>query len=330
MITIKVAKNNAMKILFFGSGFFGIPSLQAIKESENELTSIFTQPAQPAGRGRKQKPTPVALWAMQNNIPCTETDNVNSPQMTQKIAACNAELLLVIAFGQKISPDVINLFQKGAVNVHASLLPKYRGAAPINWALINNDSQTGVSIITLAQKMDAGFILNQTEVQIDPDDDAQTLQDKLALAAPSLLINTISQIAASTAQYTPQDESQVTYAHKLKKSDGFIDFSQPAEAVKNKIRALWPWPGAQTDYVSAKTKKCVRVTIAKAEVIKTPDTKNSTFGLFDRNLNVICGQDNIKILRIKPAGSPLMDFKDFVNGRKTAPGDLLLNIREKQ
>lgn len=319
-----------MRILFFGSGAFGIPSLQALNDSGNELTHIFTQPAHPAGRGRKQKQTPVALWARQNTIPCTEAENVNSPQMIRLIAGCRADLLIVIAFGQKISSEVISLFEKGAINVHASLLPKYRGAAPINHAIINNDSVTGVSVITLAEKMDAGFILNQTKVQIEPDDDAQTLHDKLALAAPELLVNTVAQIAASDVTYLPQDESLVTYAHKLKKSDGFIDWSQTAESVKNKIRGLWPWPGAQTDYVSAKTSKCVRVTIAEAHVIKNPDNKSTTFGLFDENLNVICGRNALKILRIKPAGSPLMDFKDFVNGRKTLPGDLLLNISQKK
>jgi methionyl-tRNA formyltransferase len=318
-----------MKILFFGSGAFGIPSLQALNDSGNELLHIFTQPSHPAGRGKKPKPTAVAVWAQQNNIPCTEADSINSPEMIKKIAACNADLLLVIAFGQKISAEVTSLFEKGAVNVHASLLPKYRGAAPINWALMNNDSQTGVSIITIAEKMDAGLILNQSKVTIDSEDDAQTLHDKLALNAPPLLINTISQIAASGATYTPQDESLVTYAHKLNKSDGFIDFSQNAESIRNKIRGLWPWPGAQTDYVSAKTSKCVRVTIAKADVVKTADTQKPTFGLFDEKLNVICGRDAVKILRIKPAGSPLMDFRDFVNGRKTSPGDLLLNIRQK-
>jgi methionyl-tRNA formyltransferase len=318
-----------MRILFFGSGAFGIPSLQAINDSGNELIRIFTQPAHPAGRGRTLKPTAVALWAQQNNIPCTETDEINSPEMIQKIASCSADLLVVIAFGQKISPDVINLFEKGAINVHASLLPKYRGAAPINWALINNEPRTGVSIITLADRMDAGLILDQSQITINPDDDAQILHDKLALSASPILLDTISKIAASKAAYTQQDESQVTYAHKLKKSDGFIDWSQPAEAIKNKIKGVWPWPGAQTDYVSAKTSKCVRVTIAKADVVKNPDTANTTFGLFDESLNVICGSDALKILRIKPAGSPLMDFRDFVNGRKTVPGDLLLNIRQK-
>jgi methionyl-tRNA formyltransferase len=319
-----------MKIVFFGSGAFGIPSLQAVKDAGYDLAHTFTQPAHPAGRGRKKTQTPVALWAAQNNIQCTESENINSPEMIQKVASCVADLLIVIAFGQKISDEVIKLHQKGAINVHASLLPKYRGAAPINWALINNDSHTGVSIITLADKMDAGFILGQSKIEIEPQDDAQTLHDKLTLAAPLILIETIGQIAASKAVYTKQDESLVTYAHKLKKSDGFLEFSQPAEVIRNKIRGLWPWPGAQADYVSSKTSKCVRVTIAKTEVTTKSDTENQTFGLFDRNLNVICGQNALKIVKIKPAGSALMDFKDFVNGRKTIPGDVLLNIQDKK
>lgn len=319
-----------MKIVYFGSGAFGMPSLQAVKDAGYDLVHIFTQPALPAGRGRKKTPTAVAVWADQNNIPCSESENINSSEMIEKVASCSADLLIVIAFGQKVSSEVIKLHQKGAINVHASLLPKYRGAAPINWTLINNDSHTGVSIITLADKMDAGLILGQSEIEIDPEDDAQTLHDKLALAAPLILIETIGQIAASKAVYTKQDESLVTYAHKLKKSNGFLDFSQPAEVIRNKTRGLWPWPGAQADYVSSKTSKCVRVTIAKAEVAAKSDAKNQTFGLFDRNLNVICGQNALKIVKIKPAGSALMDFKDFVNGRKTIPGDILLNIQDKK
>ena len=178
--------------------------------------------------------------------------------------------------------------------------------------------------------MDAGCILAQTKLAIEPFDNAETLHDKLAQAAPPVLLETIDQIAAGTAEYTPQDPSKVTCAHKLKKTDGILDFSQPAESIKNKIRGLWPWPGAQTDYVSAKTSKCIRVTIAQAGVVKTPTPQKHTFGLLDENLNVICGKDTLKILKIKPAGSALMDFKDFVNGRAARPGDLFMNIEEKK
>ena len=314
-----------MKIVFFGSADFGIPCLRALSGSKNTLAGIFTQPARPAGRKRKPKPTAVAIWSADNSVDCVEAENINSPQMVKKIAACKADLLLVIAFGQKVSQEIVNLHPKGAINVHASLLPKYRGAAPINWAIMNGDTQTGITIITLADKMDAGKMLAQSKTAITPDDTAGTLHDKLAESAVPLLTETMDHIAAGTAVYAGQDESAVTSAHKLKKSDGFIDWSDCAESIRNRIRSLYPWPGARADFVSAKTGKCRRVTIAKAQVVPTEKPLGS-FGLLDENLYVICGKDTLKIQQLKPAGSSLMDFKDFVNGRAVAPGDLFMPI----
>ncbi|RKY10155.1 MAG: methionyl-tRNA formyltransferase [Planctomycetota bacterium] len=317
-----------MKITFFGSGPIGIPSLEALKESPNELCGIFTQPARPAGRKRTPTPTPVANWARQNGIRCTEATNINAPDMREELIACGGQLLVVIAFGQKISQDVVALHRAGAINVHASLLPKYRGAAPINWAIINGETQTGISIITLADKMDAGEILSQAKIPIGPDDTAETLHDKLALIAPKVLLETIEAIETGKAVYTSQDESQVTFAHKLTKSDGFIDFSAPAEEIRNRIRGLWPWPGAQTIFVSAKAGKTCRVTIAKARVIGAATGSKDRIGLLDENLNVICGAGSLKIGRLKPAGGSLMDFKAFVNGRDVRPHDRFVRIDE--
>jgi methionyl-tRNA formyltransferase len=247
--------------------------------------------------------------------------------MFEKVSACNADLLVVIAFGQKIGNEIIALFEKGAVNVHASLLPKYRGAAPVNWAVINNESETGVSIITLAEKMDAGLVLAQSAVPISDDDTAHSVHDKLAQLAPKVLLETISEIDAGSAVYKDQDDSKVTFAPKLKKSDGFIDFSEPAEKIAAKIRGLSPWPGAQADYFSAETKKTCRVTITKASVIPA-DTQPESIGSLDEDLNVICGRNKLKILQLKPAGGKLMDFQDFANGRQTAPGDKFLSLQE--
>jgi len=317
-----------MKITFFGSGDIGIPCLEALKESSNELAGVFTQPARPAGRRRTPTPTPVANWAKENAVGCTESEDINSPGMAEQIVACGGRLLVVIAFGQKISQEVIKLHPAGAVNVHASLLPKYRGAAPINWAIINGETQTGISIITLADKMDAGEILAQVKIPIGPDDTAQTLHDKLAEIAPKVLLETIEAIAAGTAVYTSQDESEVTFAHKLKKSDGFIDWTAPAEDINNKVRGLWPWPGAQTVYVHAKTDKTCRVTIAKARVVTAAETSRAEKGILDKNLNVVCGKDTLQILQLKPAGGSLMDFKAFVNGRDVRPGDRFTRIEE--
>ena len=170
--------------------------------------------------------------------------------MLEKIADCNPDLIVVIAFGQKIGNELINLPPKGAINVHASLLPKYRGAAPINWVIINGESETGISIISLAEKMDAGDIVSQAKTDIAEDETAGQLHDRLAQMAAPLLLETIDKIANGTAIYTKQDHSKAMLASKLKKSDGFLDFAESAELLEQKIRGFWPWPGTSAIYVS--------------------------------------------------------------------------------
>jgi methionyl-tRNA formyltransferase len=316
-----------MNVVYLGSGEFGIESLNALAKSSHTLRFIVTQPAQPAGRGRTPTPTPVATWAADHSMPFIETDDVNAPEIIEKIAGYQPDLILVIAFGQKVGRDLINLPSKGAINVHASLLPKYRGAAPINWAIINGDTQTGISIITVAPQMDAGKILAQLAADIAPDETAGKLHDRLAQIAAPLLLKTLDQIADGTAVYTEQDHSKATLAPKLKKSDGFLDFTVSAESLRRKILGLWPWPGASATYVSKKTGKSVRVTIAMAEVVQTTNPSSLPAGTLDENLNVLCGQNALKITKLKPDGSRLMDFKDFVNGRQTQPGDIFTKIQ---
>ncbi|MHC4215500.1 MAG: methionyl-tRNA formyltransferase, partial [Planctomycetota bacterium] len=283
-----------MKIVYCGSASFGIPSLEGIKASNHDLVYVFTQCPHPAGRGRTLTPTPIANWARQNSVPFTETGNVNSDEIVEKIARCKPDLLLVIAFGQKISDRLIALPAKNAINVHASLLPKYRGAAPINWAIINGETGTGISIITLASKMDAGQILAQEKTHIADDETAQQLHDRLAQIAAPLLLQTIKSIQDGTAVYKAQDAALVTKAPKLKKPDGFIDFNDPAEKIRNEIRGLWPWPAAQADYVNRKTRKCCRVKIAKAKVVACQVPCSGHSGELDSELNVLCGHDKLK------------------------------------
>ncbi len=319
-----------MKIVYLGSGEFGIGSLNALADSSHTLQFIVTQSPQPAGRGRKERPTPVALWAKNHSIPFIETDNVNTPEIIERTATYEPDLILVIAFGQKIGNELINLPAKTAINVHASLLPGCRGAAPVNWAIINGETETGITIITLAEKMDTGLICAQAKTEIGADETAGQLHDRLAQMAAPLLLKTIEQIAAGTAVYTEQDHSKATLAPKLKKSDGFLDFSEPAESLARKIRGLWPWPGASAIYVSKKTAKSVRVTIAKANVVETSNPAGLPAGTLEENLNVICGENALKTIKIKPDGSSLRDFKDFVNGRHTRPGDLFMRpVRSK-
>lgn len=315
-----------MKIVYLGSGQFGIECLNVLNKSRHSLQFIVTQPPKPAGRGRKPNPTPAARWANANAIPFIETDNANNPELIEKISDYKPDLIVVIAFGQKVGNDLINLPPKSAVNVHASLLPKYRGAAPINWAIINGETETGVSIIALAEKMDAGSLLGQSKTDIAPDETAGRLHDRLAKIAAPLLLKTIDQIDDGSVSYTEQDHSKATLAPKLKKSDGFIDFNESAASLERKIRGFWPWPGASANYLSKKTGKSVRVSIAAVQVVETSSTAYLSAGTLDESLNVTCGKDALKITKIKPAGSPLMDFKDFTNGRQTRPEDLFIKI----
>jgi methionyl-tRNA formyltransferase len=315
-----------MNIVYLGSGWFGIESLNALYGSGHDLRLVVTQPPNPAGRGRKPKPTPVAHWADSHRVPIVETDNVNTSEVIEKISFCQPDLIVVIAFGQKISNELIALPPKGAINVHSSLLPKYRGAAPINWAIINGETKTGLSIITLAEKMDAGLILAQAQTDIGPQETASQLHDRLAKMAGPLLLKTIDQIAGGTASYAEQDHSKATFAPKLKKSHGVLDFSEPAEVLSRKIRGLWPWPGASVNYISKKNNKSVRVILAGAEVVESSNPVNLPVGTLDENLNVICSENALNITQIKPAGSALMPFKDFTNGRQTQPGDSFVKI----
>ena len=226
-----------MRIVFFGSAEFGVPCLRAMRRDGGiDIAHIFTQPVRKAGRGRKLVPTPVAVWAGENDVPYTEAENINSPEMVEKVAECKADLLVVIAFGQFISGKVIDLQKYRAINMHGSLLPKYRGAGPIYWPIINGDAETGITIITVEKKMDTGDMLGHAKIAIGADDDAQSIHDKLAEISPPVLIDCIKQIADGTAIYTSQDDSQATEAPKLQKSDGFIDWADTAESINNRIR----------------------------------------------------------------------------------------------
>jgi methionyl-tRNA formyltransferase len=318
-----------MKVIYLGSGEFGIECLNAVAGSNHQLQLIVTQPAHPAGRGRKHRPTPVARWAADHSADFIETDNVNHSEIIGRITGLEPDIIVSVAFGQKIGNELIDLPPKGAINVHASLLPKYRGAAPINWAIINGESCTGVTIIYLAEKMDAGDILAEAETDIRADETAGMLGDRLAKMAAPLLIETLDEIAAGTAVRTPQNHSRATLAPKLKKSHGFLDFHEPADVLRRKILGLWPWPGASALYVSKKTSKSQQVTIALASVVEKPEASALPPGTLDESLHVICGENALRIAKIKPAGSPLMDFGAFVNGRHTQPGDLFVNVDDK-
>ncbi|MCX5646988.1 MAG: methionyl-tRNA formyltransferase [Phycisphaerae bacterium] len=319
-----------MNLVYLGSGEFGVPCLDALKASGHDLCLVATQPANPAGRGRQPHPTAVAQWADAHGVAFVETENVNSPQVAQKIVACRPEVIVVIAFGQKVGKELVALPPKGAINVHASLLPKYRGAAPINWAILRRETHTGISIITLADKIDAGDILAQSQTTIGPQETAGELHDRLAQSvAPLLLLEVLASLEAGAATYTKQNDAEATFAPKLRKPDGFLDFNEPAQVLARKIRGFWPWPGATASYTSEQTQKSTRVVLALAEAVPSSGAAPLPVGTFDRERTVVCGEGRLTIQKIKPAGSGLMSLHAFINGWHLQPGDRLTKIEEE-
>jgi methionyl-tRNA formyltransferase len=317
-----------MNIVYLGSGQFGIPCLDAILSSRHKVTLAITQPAHPAGRGRKLTPTPVANWAAEHNIPVIETANINAPEIVSQIKEHSPGLIVVIAFGQKISKEVVDIAPNRAINVHASLLPKYRGAAPINWAIVNGETETGVTIITIAERMDAGEIVASLKTPITPEESAGVLHDRLSKLAAPLLVATIDEIEQGTAIFQKQDESKVTKAPKMKKSDGFLDFNEPAEILYRKMLGFWPWPETEAFFKSNQTGRTERVIFAKAEILQTSNPENLSPGTIDENLNVVCGKNRLKIIQLKPENSRLMSYADFVHGRQVSPGDRFIKIEK--
>ncbi len=232
------------KIVFMGTPEFAIPSLRAIIEAGHKLLCVVTQPDRPKGRGRKLTPPPVKEVALAHNILVLQPEDAKESSFLEELKKLSPELIVVVAYGQILPKELLEIPSFGAINVHPSLLPKYRGAAPIQWAIMNDEQVTGVSIIKMNEKMDAGPILLQKEVPIFPDETAGQLHDRLAEIGAKLLIDAIEGIINGSLKEMPQDESKATYAPKIDRSLCKIDWSFSAKKISAKIRALDPYPGA--------------------------------------------------------------------------------------
>ncbi len=311
--------NINLKIVFFGTGELGLPVLKKLISERAKPLLLITAPDRPAGRGLKLRHSAVKDVSLQNNIPVLQPENVNDEKVLDEIRSLQADIGLIIAYGQKISAQLIDIFPYGIINLHASLLPKYRGAAPVHHAIINGEAETGLTVMQINEKIDAGKILNTQTTKIEPQETAGELHDRLAEMGPELVIDTLKQIQDGTVKYESQDPEMVTLAPKLKKSLSKIDWTLPAENVANTIRGLWPWPGAHCLYMP-KTGRVTKVTLARAAVIEEPPTPQPAPGTILDDLSVATGKGKIQILELKPAGSKLMAWKDFVNGRRVTPG----------
>jgi methionyl-tRNA formyltransferase len=316
-----------VRIVLFAAGDFAIPTMRSLADPAkpgHEIACVVTQPDRGSGRGRKSQPTPVRTMAEKLGLPVIPCENVNTPEMVERFSAQHADLGVVIAFGQKIGAEARRQFRWECVNLHASLLPKYRGAAPFQWTLINGDEEAGVTVFRLVDRMDAGPIFLTRRTRVNTEERACELHDRLAMIGVDAVRATLDLLEQQpTYEPTPQDESQVSKAPKLSKEDGHIHFDQAAEAIANRVRGLWDWPGAKCRYVSSSSDAAARaeaVTIALARVGDASPAAEPP-GTADYRRFVATADGYLEILEIKPDGARLMTFQDFVNGRHVSAGD---------
>ncbi len=315
-----------MRILFVGSGDFAEPTLHYLAE-EHDVAAVVTQPPRKAGRGRRVRATPIHARAKEHNIPVIEAADVNKPDLVRRLATLECRLGVVIAFGQKLGPELLAAVPAGFVNLHASLLPKYRGAAPFQWAVINGEEKAGVTVFRLTSGMDAGPILSQRWTYLKPDETAAELHDRLARIGPDAVRAAVDLFANDAIpEGEAQDPNLVTRAPKLRKVDGYIDFTQPARRLAHFVCGMWSWPGATCDFEARDGSRRERVTLARARV-GDADPAPLEPGELDARLFVATGDAWLELLEIKPAGGRVMTWEEYVNGRHVKVGDRLVRIR---
>lgn len=309
-----------MRLVFMGTPQFAVPHLAMLAESGHEIAAVVTRPDRPAGRGQRLTPPPVKSAAEVLGLPVLQPASLKDAGFRAQMEALRPDLVCVVAYGGLLPPWLLELPAKGCVNVHPSLLPRYRGAAPIQRAIMNGDAYTGVTTMYMAEAMDAGDIILQEQVAIGKEDDAGTLHDRLAEVGARLLRRTVDLIAAGTAPRVPQDEALVTYAPKIGPDDERIDWSAPADAIDAAVRALRPSPGAYTVFGER------RVKIWRTVPLPAPADGRSlepgqVAAVDDEGIIVQTGGGMLKVLEVQPENGRRISAAAFVNGYRLAVGD---------
>lgn len=310
-----------MRLIFLGSGAFAEPALRWLAGSEHEIALVVTQPSKGSGRGRRTARTPVGAVASELGFEVLGVEDVNEPSFVDRVRSLDVDAGLVIAFGQMLGAEFRETTPGGYLNLHASLLPKYRGAAPINWAIARGERETGCTVFRIVQRMDAGPVLITRSTDIKPQETAGELHDRLATIGVDAIKATIALYADDSCPAgSPQDDQQATRAPKLKKSDGAIDFDLGAAEVVNHIHAMTPWPGATTRFEST-TGRWENVTITRARYAEAGSEPGLNPGAVDERLFVAARGGAIEIIDIKPSSGRLMTWGEYVNGRHVVAGD---------
>lgn len=307
-----------MRMVFLGTGQFGVPALHDLCRAGHEVVAAVSQPDRPAGRGRRVRPSFIHAAADQLGIPHVQTDDVNALDPTECFR--DADIAVVAAFGQKIGRPLLAALPQGMINAHASLLPKYRGAAPFQWAILNGEQTTGVTVFQLDADWDAGPILGTRETPIGGTETAVELHARLSRLGAELLVEIVAQIEAGTASPRPQGAACASRAPKLTRADSLIDFAANVFHVKRRILGLWSWPAA-TCTLHVPEREPLRLQLARADVAheSTEPTDAHPPGTLLDDLTVQTGCGRLQLLELKPAGGRLMSFESFANGRRLKP-----------
>ncbi len=316
-----------MRLLFFGSGSFAVPTLRNLQQN-HDIAAVITQPDRPSGRGRKLTPTPVKERALQLGLEVITVERVNDESMVPRLLDFAADVGVVLAFGQKIGSPIRDSIPGGCINAHASLLPKYRGAAPFQWTILNGEEKAGVTVFKLVQRMDAGPILTTRWTSPKPEETADELHDRLAGIAVDAITGAMELYAADpNPPGEPQDDAAATQAPKLRKADGVIDFARPAAELAHFVCGMWGWPGARCRFTSSDGTRSEDVVLARARLAEG-QTEPIPPGQLDSRLLVATADGMLELLEIKPAGGKLMTWPDFANGRHVKAGDRFTRVTD--
>lgn len=306
-----------MKILFMGSPDFAVPSLEGLCKSEHSVCSVVTQPDKPKGRNYELYPTPVKVCAEKYSIPVYTPESLRNGEIKDLLESERPDIIVVVAYG-KILPDyVLNGAKFGCINAHASLLPRWRGAAPMQRAIMSGDAEYGLTVMKIAKGLDTGDMLLKKSFKLRIDDNLETVHDNMANCAPELLLEVISQLESGKVKCEPQDESKATYAEKITKDDEILDFSDTAINIHNKIRALSPFPLCYTRLNG----RIIKVIESKLSD-KISGRKFGTVTGLDNGIHVACGDGEIIITKLLPEGKKRMNAADFIRGRGISIGDV--------
>ena len=314
--TITTVIGEPLRIAFFGTPEFAVPSLRALIASRHPVVGVVTQPDRPRGRGQRVSDSPVKQTALEHHLDVRQPDRLRDDTFVSDFARWAPDLGIVAAYGKLITDDLLRIPRHGMINVHASLLPKYRGAAPVHRAVINGDTETGITIMRVVRALDAGAMFAKSKRAIGPDETSAEVERDLAQLGAPLLMRVIEQIASGSAHEEPQDESVSTYAARLTKEEGLIDWTLPAASLHNRVRGLYPWPHAYTYLEGA------RLIVLKTRVEDQPSSEapGTIVGISGDEIAVSTGRGRIALLSIQPEGRRPMQVRDFLAGHPLSAG----------